>query len=139
MWIWEQSNWPNFSWDKAKITPLLEKAHLIHQAFLNRVSWLHADFAKEAQAEMLVEEAMQTSAIEGELLKRASVRSSVARHLGISQEMNTKDQRVEGLVELLMDAANYQTLLSQEKLFSWHAGLFPTGYSGIYKIHVGAY
>ena len=139
MWIWEHSNWPDFNWDKAKITPLLEKAHLAHQAFLNRVSWLQADFAKEAQAQTLEEEAMQTSAIEGELLKRASVRSSVARHLGISQEMGKQDQQIEGLVALLMDASNYHAKLSQEKLFSWHAGLFPTGYSSIYKIHVAAY
>lgn len=138
MWIWQQETWPAFYWDQAKLQPLLERAYAVHRAFQKKISWLHADFAQEAQALIFTEEAIQTSAIEGEILERPSVRSSVARHLGISCEQNIKDQQVEGLVNLLMDASQYQIPLSHQRLFSWHTSLFPTT-SNLLKIHVGAY
>ena len=139
MWIWERDNWPEFSWNQNQIQPLLDQAHMIHQSFLKQISWLHTDFANEAEAQILVDETMHTSAIEGELLQLSHVRSSVARHLGIPEEITLVDKKVDALVELLLDSSNYQTPLSKDRLLAWHAGLFPSGYSSIHKIDIGCY
>ena len=93
------------------------------------------------QANFLTEEALTTSAIEGEKLDRNTVRSSVARRLGLSTAgLPITERRVEGLVEMLLDATtNYQAPLTQQRLWGWQAALFPTGYSGTIKIAVGAW
>jgi len=140
MWIWEDKNWPQFVWNESKIQPLLEKAHFIQQAFIKNMSWLQKDFAQEAQAEILINEAIQTSAIEGEFLVRSSVRSSVARHLGLKLDgPDKKDRNIDGLIELLLDASQYKNELTEDRLFAWHASLFPTGYSNLYKINVAKF
>lgn len=138
-YVWESNNWPNFSWDSERLLPLLGKARQFQGKVLARVGALGFPLSDQAQAEILTEEAMKTSAIEGEHLNRDSVRSSVARHLGLPQAGLSKvDRHVDGLVEILLDATkNYNKPLTVKKLYSWHAALFPTGYSGLSKIRVG--
>jgi len=93
---------------------------------------------QQAQAEILIEEIIKTSAIEGELLDARSVRSSVARRLGIPTAGLPVDRRIDDLVSILMDATlNCSAHLTAERLWGWQAALFPTGYSGLHKIQVG--
>lgn len=138
-YIWQNKNWTSFSWDSDKLLPLLGKARQTQGKILTRVKSLGLTLTTEAQAEILTEEAVKTSAIEGEVLNRDSVRSSVARHLGLPQGgLLRPDRHVDGLVEILLDATrNYDKLLSAKRLKGWHAALFPTGYSGLHKIRAG--
>ena len=138
-YIWEHKNWADFSWDSDKILPVLGKTRQTQGKILVRVRILGVPLTSQAQAEILTEEAMQTSAIEGEFLKRDSVRSSVARRLGLSQAgLPRIDRHVDGLVEILLDATkNHNKPLTAKRLQSWHAALFPTGYSGLNQIRVG--
>jgi len=138
-YIWENKNWTDFSWSSDELLPLLGQARQTQGKILVRVKALGVPLTNQAQAEILTEEAMQTSAIEGEILKRDSVRSSVARHLGLSQAgLPPSDRHIDGLVEILLDATrNYEKSLTVKRLQSWHAALFPTGYSGLHKIRVG--
>ncbi len=138
-YIWQNKRWTDFSWDSEKLLPLLGKARQIQGKILARVKNLGLTLTNEAQAEILTEEAIKTSAIEGEILNRDSVRSSVARHLGLPQAgVLRADRHVDGLIEILLDGTiNYDQELSTKRLKDWHAALFPTGYSGLHKIHVG--
>jgi Fic family protein len=128
-YIWENKNWANFQWSSDRLLPFLGKARQTQGKILTRVGALGVPLTDQAQAEILTEEAMQTSAIEGEFLNRDSVRSSVARHLGLSQAGLPKAERhVDGLVEVLLDATReYDKPLTVKRLQSWHAALFPTG------------
>ena len=103
------------------------------------VSSLTMSLSRQAQAEIMIEEAVKTSEIEGEKLARSSVRSSVARRLGLPDAgLSLVDRHVDGLVDVLIDATvNYNKPLSAKRLKSWHAGLFPTGFSGLHNIRVG--
>jgi len=99
------------------------------------------DLQLEAEFRATVEDVLKSSQIEGELLDLSSVRSSVARRLGLPQGGSSpSDRRVEGVVEMMLDAMhNHREPLTKERLFGWHAALFPTGYSGLHKIAVGAW
>jgi len=100
---------------------------------------LEASLSTEAVAAIMVQEGLTTSAIEGERLDPDSVRSSVARHLGLSTAgLPTAPRDVDGLVDVLLDATrNFEAPLAWERLQAWHAALFPTGYSGLLPIQVG--
>ena len=93
----------------------------------------------ESMLDSLTEEIIHSSEIEGESLNRDSVRSSVARQLGLAHEGLPKtDHYIEGVVQVMLDVTqHFQESLTKERLFGWHSALFPTGYSGIYKITVG--
>lgn len=138
-YIWENKNWTDFSWNSEELLPVLGKVRQAQGTILVRVRLLGASLTGQAQAEILTEETIKTSAIEGEILKRDSVRSSVARHLGLSQAGLPKvDRHIDGLVEILFDATtHYDKPLTAKRLQGWHAALFPTGYSGLSKIRVG--
>lgn len=138
-YIWQNDDWMNFSWRSDELLPLLGKARQAQGKILIRVKALGVPLTDQAQAEILTEEAIKTSAIEGEILSRDSVRSSVARHLGLSHVgLPRAERHVDGLVEILLDATkNYDKPLTMKRLQSWHAALFPTGYSGLSKIRVG--
>jgi len=99
------------------------------------------DLTKEAQAEVLVAEAVQTSLIEGEQLDLSAVRSSVAMRLGLPfGGAPVVDRYADGLVEVLIDGtSNFDKKLTAARLHRWHAALFPTGQSGLHKITVGNY
>jgi len=95
-------------------------------------------YEQQAGMDILFEEAMTTSAIEGEKLSPASVRSSIARKLGLPSSGLPKDRHTDGLIDILLDSSrNHSTLLTKNRLFGWHAALFPTGYAGLHKIRVG--
>lgn len=138
-WIWQKKGWPRFTWQADVLLPFLSHARLEQGKLLAKVSGIGFDLSREASADVLTEEAMKTSEIEGELLNRDSVRSSVAKHLGLSTVgLPAPARAVDGLVDVLVDATkNYSKPLTAEKLKAWQAALFPTGYSGLLRIQVG--
>lgn len=138
-YIWQNKGWADFTWDSGRLLPLLGKARQTQGKILVRVKTLGLNLNSEAQAEILTEEALKTSAIEGEILNRDSVRSSVARHLGLNQALLPRAERhIDGLVEILLDATrNYDKPLTAKRIKGWQAALFPTGYSGLHKIRAG--
>lgn len=138
-YIWQHKNWPQMTLKSDALLPHLGQARLAQGNLLGRVKHLGFEHGEEAQADILTEEAIKTSAIEGERLNRQAVRSSVARHLGLPVAgLGPSTRSVDGLIEVLLNATqNYQESLTREKLKGWHAALFPTGHSGFHKIRVG--
>ncbi|MCK5015064.1 MAG: Fic family protein [Candidatus Omnitrophica bacterium] len=138
-YIWQRKNWTDFSWQSEALISLLGEARQAQGKILAKGKSLGFKLAQEAQAEILVEETVKTAAIEGEILDRNSVRSSVARRLGLSKAgLPPAERHVDGLVEILLDATQkYGDPLTVKRLKGWHAALFPTGYSGLHKIRVG--
>lgn len=138
-YIWENKNWPKLTWDAAPLLSLVSQARKSQGLLLANVKNLGFELEGEAQADVLTEEAVKTSAIEGERLSWESVRSSVARHLGLPDAGLTAETRsVDGLVEVLLDATgHYNKPLTEDRLKGWQAALFPTGFSGFSKIRVG--
>lgn len=138
-YIWQCDSWPKLIWDSDSLLPLLGQARLAQGSLLGRVKRLGFKLGEEAQANILTEETIKTAAIEGERLNPQMVRSSVARHLGLSTVgLGPTTRSIDGLVELILDATqNYDRTLSGNRLKGWQAALFPTGYSGFHKIRVG--
>ena len=138
-YIWQCSSWPKLTWDSDSLLPLLGKARLAQGNLLGRVKRLGFKLGEEAQADILTEEAIKTAAIEGERLNRQTVRSSVARHLGLpTTGLGPATRSVDGLIEVILNATqNYDEDLSAHRLKGWHAALFPSGHSGLHKIRVG--
>lgn len=138
MWIYEEKDWPNFNWDNEELSELLAETRFIQGKILGRMSGLGFSLQQEAQLNTLTRELIKSSAIEGELLNLEEVRSSVARKMGIEVAGLVDSGRdTDALVEMMMDATiNYKETLSQGRLYSWHAALFPSGYSGVQKIDV---
>lgn len=138
-YIWQCDSWPIFTWNSDSLLPLLGQARLAQGNLLGRVKRLGFKLGEEAQANILTEEAIKTAAIEGERLNPQMVRSSVARHLGLSTAgLGPTTRSIDGLIELILDATQkYNKSLSASRLKGWHAALFPSGYSGLHKIRVG--
>lgn len=138
-YIWQSKNWTDFSWSTETLLPLLGQARQRQGEILGRVRSLGLGLTQEAQGEVLIEETVKTAAIEGQILDRDSVRSSVARHLGLTEVgLSPAERHVDGLVDVLLDATKkYDQTLTTKRLKGWQAALFPTGYSGLHKIHVG--
>jgi len=141
MYIWERPEWPGFEWDGAALAaPLAELRH-VQGRLLGRMEALGFGLREEAHLQTLTQDVVKTSAIEGEALDVSTVRSSIARRLGIDiGALKPADRHVDGIVEVMLDATGkYDQPLTAERLFSWHAALFPTGRSGLAKIRVGAW
>ena len=138
-YIWQHKNWPRLAWKSSTLLPLVSQARRAQGILLAKVKSLGFELEGEAQADILTEEAIKTSAIEGERLNPGTVRSSVARHLGLSTAgLPAAARSVDGLVEVLLDATrNYNKPLTAGRLKGWQAALFPTGHSGFTKIRVG--
>lgn len=138
-YIWQRPEWPNFSYNNNKLAAILAKVRFSQGILLGRMSELGFNLSEEARAEILVNEAVKTSAVEGTILNLDSVRSSVARHLGLpTAGLPPADRYVDGIVEVLLDAtSNYTFPLTAERLCGWQAALFPTGFSGLHRINVG--
>lgn len=138
IYIWQQTEWPNFTWDDTKLSYKLGKVRGLQGKLVGKMSALGFDLKNSAMLDTLTADITKSSEIEGEILNSDQVRSSVARHLGIETEgLPEADRYVDGVVQLMMDATqNYMNPLTDERLFNWHAALFPTGRSGIYKITV---
>jgi len=140
-YIHHQPGWPHFQWDQEALAgPLAEIRHR-QGRLLGRMEGLGFSLQKEAELRTLTLDVLKSSEIEGEKLDPEQVRSSIARGLGLETAGTvTADRDVEGVVEMMLDATqNFTQALSAERLFSWHAALFPTGYSGMRKITVGAW
>ncbi|HPS67877.1 MAG TPA: Fic family protein [Holophaga sp.] len=138
-WIWQHPQWPEFTWDMRVLSPALSGARLAQGKVIGMGRMLESTLSTEAVAAILVQEGLTTSAIEGERLDQDSVRSSVAKRLGLpTAGLPTPPRDVEGLVDVLLDATrNFEVPLSRERLETWHAALFPTGYSGLLPIQAG--
>jgi len=139
-WIWQQPNWPGLTWDERALSPLLSRARKQQGHLLGAARLLDNSLSLEAQAQILVEDGFSTSAIEGEQMNLDSIRSSVARHLGLSHAGLPRPSRsVDDLIEVLLDATRqYQVPLSVDRLCHWQAALFPTGQSGLFPVRTGA-
>jgi len=139
-YLWQRPNWTHFAWRSDEILDLLGSCRFLQGKLLGKVVENGLALDPQAHAEVLAEETMNTSAIEGERLDKLSVRSSVARKLGLPSAGLLVDRYIDGLVAVLLDATrNHDAPLTIERLYGWHAGLFPTGYSGMHKIRVGAW
>lgn len=140
-YIWQCKSWPRLVWNSGSLLSLLGEARLAQGDFLSRIKHLGFKLSEEAQVDILAEEAIKTSAIEGERLNRQTVRSSIARHLGLPVAgLRGVNRSVDGLIEVLLNATqNYNEALTEKRLKAWHAALFPTGYSGLHKIRVGRF
>jgi len=139
-YIWQRPNWTHFTWRSDEVLDLLGKSRLLQGRLLGKVVDQGLTLDPQAHAEVLAEETMKTSAIEGEKLDTRSVRSSVARKLGLPSAGLPIDRYVDGLVAVLLDATqNHNLPLNVERLCGWQAELFPTGYSGMHKIQVGVW
>src|ERR1700741_941803 len=141
VYIHELKDWPQFKWDAAKIGQKLATVRNRQGRLTGRMEELGFKLKSEANLEALTEEVTKSSEIEGKFLSRKQVRSSLARRLGVDIGALTPAERnVEGIVEMMLDATGkYNAPLTSERLFGWHAALFPTGRSGMKKIKVGGW
>ena len=140
-YIYQYSNWPDFTWDEKEIQVILGKVRHLQGKIFGQVSALGFSVKEETMLTTLTLDVLKSSEIEGEILNYEQVRSSIARRLGLDYAgMTYPDRNVEGVVEMMLDATqNYQKPLDEDRLFSWHAALFPTGRSGMFKIDAGCY
>ena len=138
-YLWEAKNWPKLTWRDESLLPLVGQARKVQGMLFARVKNLGFELGELAQADILTEEAIKTSAIEGERLNPEAVRSSVAKHLGLpTAGLTTATRSVDGLIEVLLDATqNYAKPLTASCLKRWQAALFPTGQSGLRRIRTG--
>ncbi len=139
MYLWERADWPAFTWDGESLTRLLAHVSREQGRLLGKMEGLGFELRSEAHLRTLTEDVIKSSEIEGEKLERDQVRSSIARRLGMdSGGLVPSDRQVDGVVEMMLDATgNYDEPLTTERLFDWHAALFPTGRSSTQKITVG--
>ena len=140
-YIHERDDWPAFRWDEGRIAAKLAAVRHRQGRLLGRMEGLGFDLRNEAMLRTLTQDVVKSSEIEGEILDIDQVRSSIARRLGIDiGALTPADRDVEGVVEMMLDATGgYDKPLMADRLFDWHAALFPTGRSGIRKIIVGAW
>jgi Fic family protein len=140
-YIHELSSWPKFEWDQRGLSKQLATVRHRQGRLIGRMQALGFPLREEAVLQTLTEDVLKSSEIEGEMLDKDQVRSSIARRLGIDvAALPSADRDVEGAVEMMLDATQkYKEELSQDRLFGWHASLFPTGRSGLKKITVGAW
>lgn len=140
-YIHEYENWTDFTWQDKAINSVFGEVRLIQGRIIGQISSLGFSVKEEATLNALTLDVVKSSEIEGELLNYEQVRSSIARRLGINiGGLVPSSRHIEGVVEMMLDATQrYDLPLTHERLFGWHAALFPTGYSGLYKIETGQY
>jgi Fic family protein len=136
MYIYQKSDWPQFTWNAEAISTQLGEVRHRQGRILGLMQGLGFQLQEEAVLKTLTLDVIKSSEIEGEVLNPEQVRSSIARRLGIDIAGAVPAERdVEGIVEMMLDATQrYHEPLSEDRLFGWHAALFPTGRSGMYKI-----
>ncbi len=140
-YIWQAPDWPNWRYDLSALAGPMTEVSRAQGLLIGRLADVGATLRDQASLVALTEDVVKTSEIEGEQLNIASVRSSIARRLGVDVgALAPVDRHVEGVVEMVLDAtANCLVPMSRERLFGWHAALFPTGYSGLSKIQVAGW
>ncbi len=137
-YIYQKPDWPYFTWRSDVLIPLLSEVRNLQGRLMGKMESLGFQLKNEALLDTLTRDVLKTSEIEGEILNSEEVRSSIARRLGIELAGAVDSERnVDGVVEMMLDATQncFQTL-TKERLFNWHAALFPTGRSGMYPIRV---
>jgi Fic family protein len=141
MYIYHLATWPQFKWDKETVFSLLTEIRYKQGKLVGRMESLGFSLQAEATLQTLTLDVLKSSEIEGEILNADQVRSSIARRLGMDiAGLIPADRNVEGVVEMMLDATQrYNEPLSADRLFGWHAALFPTGRSGMHKIVVGGW
>lgn len=139
VYIYQQADWPHFTWDHVLLLPLLGKVRNRQGKIVGKMESLGFDLRNEATLETLTLEVVKSSEIEGEILPLEQVRSSIARRLGMDQYgLVPSDRNVDGIVDLMLDATQrFEQPLSSDRLFGWHSALFPSGRSGLYTIISG--
>ena len=140
-YIWQADDWPNWRFDLAALAGPMADVSRAQGVLLGRLADVGMALRDQASLATLTEDVVRTSEIEGEHLDADSVRSSIARRLGVDiGAVAPVDRHVEGVVEMVLDAtARCEAPLSRERLFGWHAALFPTGRSGLATITVGGW
>ncbi len=140
-YIWQANDWPNWRFDLAVLAGPMAEVSRAQGLLMGRLADVGMALRDQASLAVLTEDVIKTSEIEGEHLNVESVRSSIARRLGVDiGAMAPVDRHVEGVVEMVLDATAHCTEpMTQERLFGWHAALFPTGYSGLSKITVAGW
>ncbi len=140
-YIYEYSNWPNFTWDDKEIQVIFGKVRHLQGKVFGQISALGFSLKEETMLSVLTLDVISSSEIEGEILNYEQVRSSIARKLGLEYAgMTYSDRYIEGVVEMMLDATqNYLQPINDERLFGWQAALFPTGRSGMHNIDTGCY
>ena len=140
-YIWQSPHWPDWRYDLAVLAEPMAAVSRAQGLLLGRLADVGLALRDEASLAALTEDVVQTSAVEGETLNVASVRSSVARRLGVDiGALAPADRHVDGIVDMVLDAtSNAAAPLTTERLFGWHAALFPTGYSGMSRIRIGCW
>jgi Fic family protein len=141
LYIWQAPDWPNWRYDLAVLAEPLARVSRAQGMLLGRLADVGLGLQGQASLAALTDDVVNTSEIEGEHLNAASVRSSIARRLGVDiGALAPVDRNVEGVVDMVLDASgNSSQPLTAERLFGWHAALFPTGYSGLGKIITGGW
>ncbi len=141
MYIHELQDWPQFRLDKDHLAEPLASVRHRQGRLIGRMESLGFKLQQEAVLQTLTEDVLKSSEIEGERLEAEQVRSSIARRLGMDVgALKPADRHVEGVVEMMLDATrHYHQALTAERLFAWHASLFPTGRSGMRSIRVGVW
>jgi Fic family protein len=140
-YIYDLRDWPEFRWDARTLArPLADVRHR-QGRLIGRLQGLGFELRSESMLRALTEDVVKSSEIEGEILSRDQVRSSIARRLGMDiGGLIPADRDVEGVVEMALDATQkYGEELTNERLFGWHAALFPSGRSGMHRITVAAW
>ena len=141
MYIHELQGWPRFCWNREHVAETLASVRHRQGRLIGHMEALGFNLQQEAVLETLTTDVLKSSEIEGEKLDAEQVRSSIARRLGMDiGALKPADRDVEGVVEMMLDATrHYDQPLTSERLFAWHASLFPTGRSGMKKIRAGAW
>lgn len=140
-YIYDQKNWTDFYWDDKVISALFGEVRLMQGKIIGQMNSIGFSAKEEATLTALTLDVVKSSEIEGELLNYEQVRSSIARRLGVNTAgMVPSSRHIEGVVEMMLDATQrYSLPLTENRLFGWHAALFPTGYCGPYEIEVGRF
>ena len=139
MYIYERPDWPEFKWNTDEVLTLFIKVRSLQGRVIGQMGALGFNLKNQANLEILTQDVLRSSEIEGELLNPEQVRSSIIRQLGLNiSGLVHSDRNVDGVVEMMIDATeNFNKPLNKQRLFGWHNALFPTGYSGIHKVLVG--
>ncbi|HEY4084247.1 MAG TPA: Fic family protein [Burkholderiaceae bacterium] len=140
-YIWSAKEWPQWRYDLAALADLLAQVSHAQGLLAGRLHDAGLGSRDQASLAALTDDVLKTSEIEGEQLNAASVRSSIARRLGVDiGALAPVDRHIEGVVDMVLDATGNSTqALNAERLFAWHAALFPTGHNGLTRIRVGAW
>jgi Fic family protein len=138
MYIHLHKQWPAFYWNENEVLTQLLGVKSLQAKLMGKIELLGFNLKNEANLEILIEDVVKSSEIEGEIINPEMVRSSIAIKLGLQQQgIAHSDRHIDGVVAMMIDATqNSNKLLTNERLFGWHAALFPTGRSGMYKIDV---